>query len=459
MASNIKRKSKYSVVYWVEDENGEKHQKWETCDSHAEAKKRKTEIEHQQATGTFIPPSSNTLAELLEEYVSIYGVNTWAPSTYESHKGLIHNYICPLIGDMKLDDITPRMMDKFYKQLQTVKAKPRPYGPKTDAFISAHTIREIHKILRSAFNQAVKWELMNRNPVQNATLPKCEKNTREIWDAETLFKAIGLCEDDTLKLAMNLAFACSLRMGELLGLTWDCVDISKESISTGKAYIYVNKELQRVSRNALSQIDGQDVKLRFPSILACKHTALVLKEPKTRTSVRKIFLPQAVAEMLVERKKEIDELKELLGDEYTDYNLVFASSSGTPIEGAVINRSFNKLIQNNNLPKVVFHSIRHTSTTYKLKLSGGDIKAVQGDTGHAQATMVTERYAHILDDDRRLNAERFQKEFYEGREEHPEPVQQAQASALENSEQALLLKLLSQSPAMAEAIKALAQTI
>ena len=63
---------------------------------------------------------------------------------------------------------------------------------------------------------------------------------------------------------------------------------------------------------------------------------------------------------------------------------------------------------------MVFHSLRHTSTTYKLKLSGGDIKAVQGDTGHAQATMVTERYAHILDDDRRVNAARFQKEFYGG---------------------------------------------
>ena len=70
------------------------------------------------------------------------------------------------------------------------------------------------------------------------------------------------------------------------------------------------------------------------------------------------------------------------------------------------------LIQKNNLPKVVFHSLRHSSTTYKLKLTGGDIKAVQGDTGHAQATMVTERYAHIMDDDRRVNAERFEKAFY-----------------------------------------------
>ena len=53
------------------------------------------------------------------------------------------------------------------------------------------------------------------------------------------------------------------------------------------------------------------------------------------------------------------------------------------------------------LPEVVFHSLRHTSVTYKLKLSGGDIKVVQGDSGHAQADMVTEVYGHIIDEDRR----------------------------------------------------------
>ncbi|MBD5094721.1 MAG: hypothetical protein HDT26_10660, partial [Subdoligranulum sp.] len=88
--------------------------------------------------------------------------------------------------------------------------------------------------------------------------------------------------------------------------------------------------------------------------------------------------------------------------------------AGTPTEGSTINRLFNKLIADNGLPKVVFHSIRHTSTTYKLMLSGGDIKGVRGDTGYAQATMVAERYAHILDGNRRLNAERFQQQFYSG---------------------------------------------
>ena len=44
---------------------------------------------------------------------------------------------------------------------------------------------------------------------------------------------------------------------------------------------------------------------------------------------------------------------------------------------------------------MVFHSLRHTSVTYKLKLSGGDIKAVQGDSGHAQADMVMEVYGTV----------------------------------------------------------------
>ena len=65
-----------------------------------------------------------------------------------------------------------------------------------------------------------------------------------------------------------------------------------------------------------------------------------------------------------------------------------------------------------NLPHVVFHSLRHTSTTYKLKLNHGDIKAAQGDTDHAQADMVMDLYSHILDEDRKVNAQKFEDGFY-----------------------------------------------
>ena len=70
------------------------------------------------------------------------------------------------------------------------------------------------------------------------------------------------------------------------------------------------------------------------------------------------------------------------------------------------------IIDKLGLPDVVFHSLRHTSVTYKLKLSGGDIKSVQGDSVHAQAHMVTEVYGHIIDEDRRKNAEMMENAFY-----------------------------------------------
>lgn len=87
-------------------------------DVNAEAKKRKLQVEYEQESGTFIPPSAKTVNDLLDEYMSIYGVNTWAMSTYESRKSLIANYIRPLIGDMKLEDVTPRIMDKYYRDFQ-----------------------------------------------------------------------------------------------------------------------------------------------------------------------------------------------------------------------------------------------------------------------------------------------------------------------------------------------------
>ena len=170
----------------------------------------------------------------------------------------------------------------------------------------------------------------------------------------------------------------------------------------------MNKELQRVNRDTLEQLSEKSVILKFPPAPSSTHTALVLKEPKTKTSVLKIFLLKTVAEIFVKHYEEVKNFKELFGDEYTNYSLVFASSCGRPIEGQVINQALKKLIYDNDLPPVVFHSLRHSSITYKLKLNGGDMKSVQDDSGRAQVKMVDDVYSHIIDDDRRLNAQQFE---------------------------------------------------
>ena len=183
---------------------------------------------------------------------------------------------------------------------------------------------------------------------------------------------------------------------------------------------------------------------------------LVLKKPKTLTSTRRVYLPKTVAEMLIDWKKDQDLAKEELGDEYHDYQLVLAGPFGTPMESSRISVLFNQLIKEHNLPKVVFHSLRHSSITYKLKLNGGDVKSVQGDSGHAQAKMVTDQYSHILDEDRKNNAQIFEDVFYQ--KKTPGQIAAEQAGQSADIDPELLMKVLT-NPEMAKLLKALAGTI
>ena len=239
MASIIKRKTKYSVVYSYYDDDGKRQQKWETWGSYAEAKKRKAEIELKQANNTFVRPNIKTVSDLMYDFMELYGVNKWSLSTYDAKKGLIDNYINPMIGKTKLSSVSPRFLDEYYKSLLKVKRVARNGQDFGNETVSPRNVREVHKILSCAFNQAIRWELMESNPASKATLPKCEKVERDIWTVDDLFHALEVCDDDRLALAINLAFSCSLRIGELMGLTWDCVDIDEESIKNKNASIYL----------------------------------------------------------------------------------------------------------------------------------------------------------------------------------------------------------------------------
>ena len=102
-----------------------------------------------------------------------------------------------------------------------------------------------------------------------------------------------------------------------------------------------------------------------------------------------------------------------LGDEYTDYGLVIAHNDGRPYEERQIAALLRTLINEHGLRPVVFHSLRHCSASLKLQIGGGNIKAVQGDTGHAQSRMVTDLYAHTHNEDRRLLAQKVDEDFFQ----------------------------------------------
>lgn len=414
MASIIKRGKKYAVIYDYTDADNKRKQKWESCPTHAEAVKRKIEVEKEQLDGTFIIPNANTVNEFLDIYVELYGTKTWAISTYEKNTRLLNNYVIPYIGYMKLQDITPLFIENYLIKLRNT-PKSCSRGKRSKENITSGTIKQIHKVLRCAFGMAVKWQLLASNPFTRIEAPKTTyKKQREIWTSEMIAKALEVCDDPKLAIAMHLAFADTLRIGEALGLQWKNVHIDDIDLENDNAHIYVNAELTIVSREIMKKLEDKDILFDFPTMVKrATKTVMVLKTPKTESSRRKIWLPQTLANILRAWKEEQNKYKEYFGDEYTDYDLVICHEDGRPCSPSVIEKGIKNIAEVAGLPKVVFHSLRHSSTTYKLKLSNGDIKATQGDTGHTQPSMVTEVYSHILDEDRKVNAQKFEKAFYQ----------------------------------------------
>lgn len=79
------------------------------------------ELLHKQGNRTFISPNKTTVSAFLDDFVSLYGVKKWSPSTYEANTGLIRNYIAPLLGDTLMQDVTTIAADRFITTLQRTK--------------------------------------------------------------------------------------------------------------------------------------------------------------------------------------------------------------------------------------------------------------------------------------------------------------------------------------------------
>ena len=182
MASIRERNGKFNVIYSYTNEKGERKQKWETYETKAEAKRRKKEIEYKKEMGSFVVRKCKTLDELITEYVALYGKENWALSTYEGNVSLINNYILPIIGDTKLSEINTRFIERYYQSLLKRRAVINPLNKTSrNEFVSSSTVRDINKLLRNCFEQAVKWELMEKNPCTHATVPKHKSQKRDIW--------------------------------------------------------------------------------------------------------------------------------------------------------------------------------------------------------------------------------------------------------------------------------------
>ena len=417
MAYITKRGSSYSVRYTYFDEHGKSCDKWESFPTKEEAMNRKKQVEHELASGTFLIPSTITVGEFLMNWLPKQCTkHKWAPKTYQSNLSTIQNLILPYIGNFEMQKLKPYHLENLYSTLsktpcgQYVEGKKQKLTPKQkQRLLSGTTIHEVHRLLHTAFLYAVEWGILLKSPVPLEG-PKKTTQERSIWTVEEMRAALASMEDPILHLAVHLTLVGALREGEVAGLTPEDIDFDAAG---GVGTFSVNKSMQRIQKNALLQVDGNCIIKEFPDKLEGSKTSLILKSTKTESSCRNIFLTAALREELkhwLERLKE-DEARS--PDRYHDSGMLLRLPNGQAVEPVLIRKKFLKWQDAHpEFPRIVFHGLRHSSATYQLMISGGDIKAVQGTTGHASADMLVNTYAHIQQSSRVELGKKFESGFY-----------------------------------------------
>lgn len=383
----------------------------ETFDTEKQARARDAVVKAEKECGLFAPPHEMidaevnpraygkgiTVRELMERVVTEYGPNEWKPNVLAQNRNRIEHYINPALGDELVMSITVPRLERFYRELLETPSVDDP-----EETVGKSVIEKIHNLLNTAFRQAQRWGYIPREEktvVSLAHRPKYKSDERTIWTPAEFRAALDACEHHGLRLWLYLSASCSARIGELLGLQWKDV----EFFDDGTAAITFRQQLQRLDREGMADSEKYEVYFSFPTTGNSK-TVLALCGMKDKDGSaarpRKVYVgPQLAAELKAEKQRQ-GALKVLFGSKYEDYGIVIAQETGRPYEEHDIRKQLKKLCEQNNLPVIVPHAMRHLSVTLKLLISG-DVKAVQADSGHKDAQMVYNRYSHALDEERK----------------------------------------------------------
>lgn len=194
MASIIQRGGSYSVVYYTK-ENGIRKQKWESFRSEKDALHRKRMVEYSQQAKKELAHRPQTVEQLIQEYVWLYGRAKWSLSMYTSSWGLIQNYITPYFGSIRLEELTPRLVSKLYMEFQQEPRYCGPYHKYEGQAVSASTLKSVHKLLHSALSKLSCGNIWIATHFTKRYFPKPKQHHRYSYprSRSNSFCAIATC--------------------------------------------------------------------------------------------------------------------------------------------------------------------------------------------------------------------------------------------------------------------------
>ena len=297
---------------------------------------------------------SMRFSELADWYFTNFAPIELKESTIYTYKGQYKNHIAPVLGNMKLKDITT---PKLTQIMQSYDLNPS-------------TVRKVYVIVQSIFRRAVEQGFIRSNPCHNVILPKNREQTKVMALNEgELHRFVTLINesscDEELKRIFLFLLLTGMRCGECFGLSWDDVDFENMTISI---------------RHTLNDIGG-------------KHS---LTAPKTRKSIRTICMNETTAAILKDQREYVNQMKAALGSEYTHSEMVFPSAKGNYRDRSSVLTSLKRMTKGTEFEHMTLHKLRHCNATMLLN-AGIELKAISDHLGHCDINVTADIYADVLE--------------------------------------------------------------
>ena len=287
-----KRGNSWAIILELgRDAEGKRRQKWHTFHgSKKDAEAELARLIHELNTGMYAEPDKMLVRDYLGRWVKDYAKPNVAPRTYERYKELVKRNLEPAIGHIPLTKLRPLHIQAMEAEAlatgRKVRASKKKDGKKPDTEpgeaeteqdkrnpgLSARTVLHMHRVLRSALQQAVRWQLLSRNPADAVKPPRPERAEVRVLDEEQTARLLKAAAGTRLYIPVLLAMTTGMRRGEILGLRWADVDL-------GSRTLCVRQTLGR------------------------SESGPILGAPKTEKSRRVLTLPVVTYEALREHRK------------------------------------------------------------------------------------------------------------------------------------------------------------
>ena len=447
MARYKKRGNSHCIIYTYKDENDNDATIWETYHTEVLATQRKATIDYYQKTKDSVKvremalqyratqqekksvlDEKRAISAMLDEPMEFPSTGNvtwrdflpvWLPAyiklknakgtTYDSYNSNIHAHILPYFGDKAVRDTTPVGISAFIEHL---KNKPcggsKAYNKKPEEIetLGSSSVKKCFDILSAALSTAKEWKIIKEIP--EATPPSVKYKKRAYWTPQEALSTIYSIDDPVLRLGVHLAYVLTLRPGEVVGIPIDAIQGNS---------IEIRQEIERMTDKALKATAKEDIIRVFPKKKGESGTQLVLLTPKTEGSVRRLYLNKFLSEDIAARLLQIEKDKQYYGDAYNDYGLLICLPNGDPVERTRMQRWFKDWQAKNDVEiKIDMQGLRKSGAMYKLRLSDYDYQAVQLETGHSTPNVLMEHYNEVMVSEKSRLAEKFENDFYAGRE-------------------------------------------